>query len=108
MNPSSKSLLTAFVLAATLCVSRASADDAKPYKVGSSYLIVFAPVAAKTVTEVPEGPCTIVEQAGDWIKIEFSTSKPERSKSDPGTVTNKETRHKAWINLDYVVALMEP
>lgn len=103
-----KSLLAAsLVIASSFVLPLTAADAAKgPYTVGSSYLIVFSATALNGV-ELPTGPTKIVAESGDWIQVQYSTSKNERSKSNPGEVVAVETVHKAWINLDHVAAFIE-
>jgi hypothetical protein len=99
-------LLLFTLVCSTLVAAETSGD--KPYKIASSYFIVLSPVAPIANTKLPIDVCTVVAESGDWIKVEFTTSKPARSKSDPGKIEQIQTLHSAWLNLDYVVAFVEP
>lgn len=101
-------LIVAALAIVTTTVVAGDSDEKKPYAAGSSYTVVFSPVVQAAGAELPTGIVTVVEGSGDWIKIKYTTSKNERSKSNPGDVVAVETAHTAWINLDHVVALLEP
>ena len=102
-----KALLPISLLALTTILASAESPAKKPYELNASYVIAFSPIASQVGVELPTGPITVIDEAGDWIRIQYSISRNERSKSDSSKVEAVETVYKAWINLEHVAALVE-
>jgi len=106
MNPF-KALISAFVLAIAAPAVHAEAPQKMPYKLNASYLIAFSPIVPLINIELPTGHVTVLDEAEEWILIQYSTFKNERNKNDAGKVESVETVHKAWINLEHIVVMIE-
>lgn len=106
-----KTFLRTFLLAAISVFAatslRAEDSNKKPYTLGSSYILVLSSAVLPNDVQLPSTPVTITEDSGDWIRIKYSTFRPERSKTNPGETVSVETVHQAWVNLDHVAALIE-
>lgn len=100
-------LTSAFAESPSEQKSSSVAEGGKPYKVGSSYLIVVAPISPVSGMEVPKGTSKVIAESGNWIRVEYSSFKDERSKSDPGQIVKSETVYRAWLNLDHIVAFVD-
>lgn len=100
-------LFSLALLASTTVGALAEHPSSKPYNINSSYYIVFSATNPAPGVELPSGPATIIAESGNWIQIQYSSSKNVRNAADPGKIEASGTVHKAWINLDKISALVE-
>jgi hypothetical protein len=107
MKPYFKPLFSLALLGLTTVGALAEAPSSKPYTINSSYYIAFSGINPAPGLELPSGPVTIIAESGNWIRIQYSTSKNVRSKADPGKLEALETVNKAWVNLDNVSILVD-